>query len=336
MEHRQLLIEAQKSRNTNIEEYISDLNKLGSPTSKEWEEHREMLEKNRLPQKGRSFSLAPAQLPQQDIEKRKMILDLELPYVITTVSVNSARVEYLKKHQKEETSIDQKIKSRFSTDNVDDEASEGTDQFINYYKKNSLRNLLNSSRPLLLNISYDSDGNKTEVLEQASDEDLESSIVKQELFEIINNKQVKNETKKAQLSQVKNLLLPKPCYPNPRVKKGAPLNILATYFQHLENRCLQSYKIQPFKDLLEVWLLFYVALPIRSLQRVTLENINPVEKTINIDGRKFRYPRLLYIWQNLCFYHHTNHYLNETPIRCINSFYKHLNLQSSHLALPQL
>ncbi|MDN3509423.1 MAG: hypothetical protein P0S93_05380 [Candidatus Neptunochlamydia sp.] len=291
MNHRQLLLEARKSRDTEIEEYISILNKIGSPTSKEWEEHRSMLENNNLLRNDGAFLLEPHQLSQQirlEIEKRKMILDLELPYVTTTVSVNSARVEYSKKNQKEEILIDQKIESRFSTDDTDDEDSEGTDKFISYYKKNSLRNLLNSSRPLLLNISYDSNGNETRVLEQASDEDLESSTVRQELFKIINNKQVKDKTKKVQLSQIRQLLSHR--YSITNAKKGAPLDILASYFRYIEKRCLQSYKIQPFKDLLEVRLLSYIPLPIGSLQMITLEDINSVEKTINADGRQFPVP----------------------------------------------
>lgn len=76
----------------------------------------------------------------------------------------------------------------------------------------------------------------------------------------------------------------------------APRNIidaesLASYFAYLEKRCLDAWEIQPFRDLLEVRLLFYTSLPVSQLRKICFKDIDFAKQLICWENRSYPLPK---------------------------------------------
>lgn len=66
---------------------------------------------------------------------------------------------------------------------------------------------------------------------------------------------------------------------------------MAAYFAYLEKRCLDSWEIQPFRDLLEVRLLFYTSLPMSQLDKIRPKDIDCERRVIRWGSKSYPIPK---------------------------------------------
>lgn len=74
-------------------------------------------------------------------------------------------------------------------------------------------------------------------------------------------------------------------------KRIIDTEIIASYFAYLEKRCLDAWEIQPYRDLLEVRLLFYSSLPVSLLGRICVKDIDSEKRLISWENRSYPLPK---------------------------------------------
>lgn len=67
--------------------------------------------------------------------------------------------------------------------------------------------------------------------------------------------------------------------------------LLASYFLYLEKRCLDAWEIQPYRDLLEVRLLFYISLSVSQLGKICFKDIDFAKQLICWENRSYPLPK---------------------------------------------
>ena len=66
---------------------------------------------------------------------------------------------------------------------------------------------------------------------------------------------------------------------------------LASYFAYLEKRCLNACEIQPYRDLLEVRLLFYTSLPVSQLEKICFKDVDVEKRVIRWGNQSYLLPK---------------------------------------------
>ncbi len=224
----------------------------------------------------KSFS-APISSFQELIDKRQQLLILELPVKTDTLSVNRSLSEQF------EAGTEQipMTREKFAESYYQYHEKSGKN-FI--YNKNSYLNLFAKLHPEIVYMSEEN-GQSVVTYEKALEQDLENPYVIQEIRKKIQKSDARAGTKKVQISLMKRLLeRNKGTYtstPHP-VHLKVPLKELAKYISYLEQRCISSDSIQPYKDLIEIKLIFYTDMPSKKMRQIKPIHFDAEKKVLNL------------------------------------------------------
>lgn len=207
----------------------------------------------------KSFA-APISSFQERIDKQKWLLTLELPVKTDTLSINRSFFEQF------EVDIEPRKITREQF--INDYYSHDSDYF---YERIIYHNLFARFHPKVVYISQ-WNGRSVAVYQKALEQDLENPYILQEMRKIIQATDAKPGTKKVQISLLKSLSERNKGIKNIStlrpVRLKVPLEELAKYISYLEERCISSDSIQPYKDLIEIRLLLYTNLPFESIPKI--------------------------------------------------------------------
>lgn len=213
----------------------------------------------------KSFA-APITSFQERIDKQRWLLTLELPVKADTLSINRSLFEQF------EVDIEQKQLTREQF--IDGYYPHDSDYF---YERISYRKLFAKFHPKIVYMSQ-WNGRSVAVYQKALEQDLENPYVLQEIRKTIQATDAKPGTKKVQISLLKSLLERNKGEKDTRtlraVRLKVPLEELAKYISYLEQRCISSDSIQPYKDLIEIRLLLYTNLPFESIPKIKVSHFD--------------------------------------------------------------
>jgi hypothetical protein len=215
--------------------------------------------------------------PEVWVNKRKALLTLELPFKTDLISVNQAL--------KEKPPMGLTLEDWAAHDlplNIDAylEAK---------YKRASFIRFLRSRWPQVNVVNHSA--NEEEKLDVPL-EDFIHRIPCKALLQAIESANIEESSKKVYQSYARGLIAyAKKMGIKTNVNKGIEAETLAIYFNYLEERCLRSYSIQPYKDLIELRLLFYVPIQSTHLNLLNLSHLNSSIQLIEHQNQRFQIPK---------------------------------------------
>lgn len=225
------------------------------------------------------------------IKKRQSILTLEFPYKTDTVSVNQSLVTLI-----EMSESGNELKKTVRKYGTKADTSERLTNFYynNKYQDNSFKNFLHSESiwPKVQVIKHNLQGKITiSPAENVPEEDLAYALPREKLFKNIHEANLKDSSKRIYRCYArKHVKEADEVVGNTYIREGIDSYTLAAYFNYLEERCLKSTSLQPYKDLIEVRLLFYVPIKTNLLNQITLSDINVLSQQLHYTDNQYRFP----------------------------------------------
>lgn len=300
MKYREILLKQRGCRIRELEEYESFLEKSIDFTShsegvKIQREVMYQTESGEAKSAGiHSFTGISVASLQRQIEKRRQLLTLELPFLTNTVSLNHMLVKSFP------TDIPLKFRSAkdwaeqyFSTESTDDQLS----------KEKHILSLINKYWPKIAK-KFEFDGEEVKITEvaKAEEEDLISDKLKADLFYAIDQLPIAKDSKTIYKSRISSLIkyllfidsenstLLEANEVNWSLKSELGAETLADYFEYLEHRCLKQQSDGAYKDLIAIKLLFYAPDTFKKLDQVCLKHIDKSNLTIQFEDVHFAVP----------------------------------------------
>jgi len=289
MQCRKLLLEMRKKRGEELEEYAKEL----APYYKHSETlhdigvaHANMKLRKITNKADASISPSPITNIDSMLAKRRLLLTLELPFVIDTLSVNKAMIESSASFSPVENKNVENWSHHYTHSQDCLNAKYITPSLTNFFKNGEII-------PKIHTTQFDSNG-KMQIKENLiKPEDFIWNSKRDELIDNIKKLPISASSKKTRCSQAQNMMryfrneMPAEKIPHPRVT----LDALACYFEYLENRCLTASSDIPYRDLLAIRLLFYVPLQIETLQSISLQCLDAKAQEITCSEGMFHVPK---------------------------------------------
>jgi hypothetical protein len=215
--------------------------------------------------------------------KWKHALILEYPFKTDAFSVNEARLKATKieendKHQGPK-SLENFVREYMRLMDNPTGAKEKSDLNVDrLYQQQKIENMLDETWPMVRVIDFDSEGRKEEgALKKVPLEDIVCAAPGEALHQNIDRLLLRASSKKVYHTYARRLVSHvrnrKKEVGIGSCKRGISIEGLSSYFEYLESRCLKSCSDRPYRNLLEIRLLFYVPLPTTQLGKMTLSSI---------------------------------------------------------------
>jgi hypothetical protein len=286
MGYKQVLVKIRGQREKALEKRRKTLRSLFPYSTKDWTTG-ENTARNKEPLNSKVDSkifINCIHEHEKQLIHRRAILTLELPFTTDTVNVNQALLSSIPAEGKDRYKmLDEWLEHYYPDD--------GTVSSLDLaYQQRNARKWLDSDLPEIVRLKYSPDGTESFTVEKADIEDFIMEDVRDRFLRNIARRKQKESSKKVRFSIAKNVV--SFCLNKNRQlifkANQIPAITLASYFEYLEKRCLESNLEKNYKQLAEIRLLFYVPLTAEELQCLKRRHID--DKKLIVRWKDHEYP----------------------------------------------